>query len=90
MNDSSLAQRALSSEEKIDAAVRAARQEMTPEHVAVLRGLGEGVRLHQAFALWRMAREALCRQAMERGLGYEEAMQEAARRMLSMGDDPAA
>jgi hypothetical protein len=80
---------ALTSEEKIDAAVRVARQELTPEHVAVLRGLGEGVRLHQAFALWRMARDAMCRQAMERGLGFEEAMREAAQRMLSMSDDSA-
>jgi hypothetical protein len=80
----------LSSEEKIDAAYQVARQELSPEHIAVLRGLGEGVRLHQAFGLWRMAREALCRQAMERGLGYEEAMREAAQRMLSMSHDSAA
>ena len=64
----------LSSEAKIDDAIRVARQELTPEHVAVLRGLGEGVRLHQAFGPWRMAREALSRQAMERGLSYEDAV----------------
>jgi hypothetical protein len=79
----------LSSTAKIDAAYQVARQEMTPEHVAVLRQLGEGVRLQQAFGLWRMAREALYRQAIGRGLSPEDSWQEAAQRMLELGNDPA-
>ena len=75
----------LSSQEKIDAAYQVVRQELTPEYLEVLRNLDEGVRLNQAFALWRMARSALCRQAMERGLDYEDAMREAAQGMLRMG-----
>ncbi len=79
-----LAWQDLNSEEKMLAAYQAARQELTPEYVAVLRQLGEGVRLRQAFELWRMARQALYRQGLERGLSPEDAMRDAARRMLEL------
>lgn len=74
----------LTSREKIDAASKAVRQELTPEYISVLRQLREGVRAHQAFELWRMARAALYRQGLERGLSPEDAMRDAARRMLEL------
>jgi hypothetical protein len=69
-------------------AVAAARAEMSPEYVAVLRSLPPGVRTAQAFSLWRSARDALFRQGIRRGLTEAEANVDAARRMLASGDDP--
>lgn len=66
------------------------RSELAPDYVAVLRALPPGVRVGQAFALWRMARDALERQALRRGLSAEEAAAEGARRLLALHDDPAA
>lgn len=80
----------LTSEEKIDAAYRAATEDMSPDYVAVLRQLAPGVRLHQAFCLWRMARDALYRQELRKGLPPDEAMRAAARRMLQIDHDSTA
>jgi hypothetical protein len=77
----------LSSEAKIDNAYRAATEDMTPTYVAVLRNLAPGMRAEQAFGLWRMARDALYRQEIAKGLAHEAAMRSAARRMLRMADD---
>lgn len=80
----------LSSEQKIDAAYQAAVADMSPEYVAVLRQLQPGMRVEQAFGLWRMARNALYRQELAKGLAPEEAMRGAARRMLHMDHDSTA
>ena len=66
---------------------RDARTELSPAYIAVLRGLPEGARVAQAFALWRVARDALVRQGVRRGLAPDEARAEAARRMLALQDD---
>lgn len=80
----------LSSEEKIDAAYRAATEDMSPAYIAVLRQLQPGMRIHQAFGLWRMARDALYRQELEKGSAPDEAMRAAARRMLQIDHDSTA
>lgn len=80
----------LSSEEKIDAAYRAATEDLSPAYVAVLRQLQPGMRMHQAFGLWRMARDALYRQELAKGLAPDEAMRAAARRMLQIDHDSTA
>ena len=77
----------LSSEEKLDAAYRAATEDMSPAYVAVLRQLQPGVRAHQAFCLWRMARDALRRQELGKGLAPDEAMRRAAERLLQIDHD---
>ena len=80
----------LSSEEKLDAAYRAATEDMSPAYIGVLRQLQPGVRVHQAFCLWRMARDALYRQELHKGLAPDEAMRTAARRMLQIDHDSTA
>lgn len=65
-----------------------ARAELSAEYRQVLRSLPPGVRLQQAFALWRHARGALVRQGLRRGLTPDQARQDAARRMLVLHDDP--
>ncbi len=80
----------LSSEEKIDATYRAASEGMTPEYIAVLRQLRPGMRVEQSFGLWRMARDALYRQEIAKGLAPDEAMRAAARRMLEIDHDSTA
>ncbi len=68
-------------------AVRAARFERDPKYVEILRKLRPGVRVDQAFELWRMAREALYMQGIRKGLSPEEAMRQAARRLLEAKND---
>jgi hypothetical protein len=80
----------LSSEDKLRMAYRAATEDMSPAYVAVLRQLPPGVRLQQAFGLWRMARDALVRQELNRGKSQDEAMIAAAQRLLRIDDDPTA
>ncbi len=80
----------LSSAEKPAAVSRAASQDLTPAYVDILRQLPEGMRLHQAFSLWRMAKDALYRQELARGLSPEAAMQAAAQRMLQIRHDSTA
>lgn len=67
-----------------------ARAELPPAHVAVLRRLPPGARTRQGFALWRMARDALVRQGLRRGLTLAQARSGAAQRLLAQDDDPAA
>lgn len=79
----------MSSEQRIQAAMCVASENLTPEYVATLRDLPSGVRLRQAFALWRMAREAMLRQELAKGRSPEEAQRIAARRMLELAVDEA-
>jgi hypothetical protein len=74
----------LGSEEKIEAAYRAATADMPPAYVEVLHQLEPGMRASQAFCLWRMARQALYRQEIRKGLAPDEAMSQAARRLLQI------
>jgi hypothetical protein len=67
-----------------------ARAEMPPAFVAVLRALPPGARVGQAFALWRMARDALVRQGLRRGMTIDQARAAAAQRLLAQHDDPSA
>jgi hypothetical protein len=77
----------LTLEDRIRLGVRAAKLEMDPRHLEILRRLSPGTRLRQAFALWRMARGALYSQGVRRGLTPEAAMREAARRLLADHND---
>jgi len=72
----------LTLEDRVRMGVRAAKLEMEPQWVEILRQLPPGVKLYQAFALWRMARDMLYSQGIRRGLSPEEAMRDAARRLL--------
>lgn len=80
----------LSSEEKLRVAHGAAVEGMSPDYVRVLRRLAPGVRIGQAFGLWRMARDALVRKELRKGLPPEQAWRVAAERMLQMEPDEAA
>ncbi len=80
----------LSSEAKLDAAYLAATQDMSAAYVAVLRQLAPGVRVHQGFCLWRMARDALIRQELRRGRALDDARCVAAERMLQIDHDSTA
>ncbi len=73
----------LSSEERIRRAVRAAKQEMTPAYIEVLRNLSPAIKLANANSLFVMARDALYQQEIRRGCLPEEAMRLAAQRLLS-------
>jgi len=73
----------LSSEERIRRAVRAAKQEMTPAYIEVLRNLSPAVKLANANSLFVMARDALYQQEIRQGSSPEEAMRIAAQRLLS-------
>ncbi len=80
----------LSSEEKLDAAYSAATEDMSPAYLAVLRQLRPGVGVQQAFCLWRMARDALYRQELGKGLAPDDAMRRAAQRLLQIDHDSTA
>lgn len=73
----------LTLEERARMAVRAAKMEMEPEYVEILRKVPPAVKVRQAFEMWRMARNALYGQGIRRGLSPDEAMCEAARRLLA-------
>ena len=73
----------LTLEDRVRLAVRAAKMEMEPKYVEILRQIPPGVKVRQAFALWRTARDALYGQGIRRGLSPEDAMREAARRLLA-------
>ncbi len=72
----------LTLEDRVRLAVRAAKMEMEPKYVEILRQIPPGVKVRQAFEMWDMARDALYQQGLRRGLSPEEAMQDAARRLL--------
>jgi hypothetical protein len=74
--------------DRLERIAAAARAELPVEYVAVLRSLPPGMRVRQAFALWRMARDALVRQGLRSGLTIDEATAAAARRLLAQHDDP--
>lgn len=78
-----LNQASLTSEERIRRAVRAAKQEMTPAYLEVLRNLPPAMKLANANSLFVMARDALYQQEIRRGCSPEEAMRIAAQRLLS-------
>ncbi len=73
----------LSSEERIRRAVRAAKQEMSPAYLEVMRNLSPAIKLANANSLFVMARDALYQQEIRRGCSPEEAMRIAAQRLLS-------
>ena len=74
----------LTSEERIRRAVRAAKQEMTPAYLEVLRNLAPAVKLANANSLFIMAHDALYQQEIRRGCSPEEALRIAAQRMLEL------
>jgi hypothetical protein len=71
-------------EEKLRTAYRAATEDMSVAYVKILRSLPPGVRIGQAFGLWRVAMAALVRQELRKGLAPDEARRAAARRMLQV------
>lgn len=73
----------LSSEERIRRAVRAAKLEMSPAYINILRKIPPEVKLANANSLFIMARDALYHQAIRHGHPPAEAMRIAAQRMLS-------
>jgi hypothetical protein len=73
----------LTLEDRARMAVRAAKLEMEPKYVEILRKIPPGVKVREAFKMWRMARNALYSQGIRRGLSPEEAMREAAQRLLA-------
>lgn len=73
----------LSSEERIRRAVRAAKQEMSPAYLEIMRNLSPAIKLANANSLFVMARDALYQQEIRRGCSPEEAMRIAAQRLLS-------
>ena len=75
------------SEERIRRAVRAAKQEMSPAYLEVLRSMSPAVKLANANSLFVMARDALYQQEIRRGCSPEEAMRIAAQRMLNRPTD---
>ena len=74
----------LSSEERIRRAVRAAKQEMSPAYLVVLRNISPAAKLASAYSLFVMARDALYQQEIRRGCSPEEAMRVAAKRMSEL------
>ena len=74
----------LSSEERIRRAVRAAKLEMSPDYVEMIRDISPAVKLANANSLFVMARDALYQQEIRRGCSPEEAMRVAAKRMLEL------
>jgi len=77
----------LTSEERIRRAVRAAKQEMSPAYLEVLRNMSPALKLANANSLFVMARDALYQQAIRRGCSPKEAMRIAAQRMLNRPTD---
>jgi hypothetical protein len=73
----------LSSEERIRRAVRAAKAEMVPAHVDMLRKISPAVKLANANSLFLMARDALYYQELGHGHSPEEARRIAAQRLLA-------
>ena len=49
----------LTLEDRARMAVRAAKLEMEPKYVEILRKIPPGVKVREAFKMWRMARNAL-------------------------------
>ena len=72
----------LTLEDRVRMGVRAANMEVEPKYIEILRAIPPGVKISQAFAMWDIARQALCAQGIRRGLSPEEAMPDAARRLL--------
>jgi hypothetical protein len=77
----------LTLEDRIRLAVRAAKLEIEPRYVEILRQLPPGLKVSQAFELWDWARDTLYGQGLQRGLSPEEAMRDAARRLLATKND---
>ena len=77
----------LTSEERIRRAVRAAKQEMSPAYLEVLRNMSPALKLANANSLFVMARDALYQQEIRREGSPEEAMRIAAQRMLNRPTD---
>ena len=77
----------LTLEDRVRMGVRAAKLEMVPAHTEILRKIPPGVKVTQAFAMWNWARDMLCAQGIRRGLSPEEAMRDAARRLLETKND---
>ena len=73
----------LTLEDRVRMAVRAVKMEMEPKYIEILRQISPAVKVRQAFELWRRARNALYSQGIRRGLSPEEAMREAAQRLLA-------
>lgn len=73
----------LTSEERIRRAVRAAKLEMSPAYIDILRKVPPEVKLANANSLFVMARDALYHQEIRHGHSPEEAMRIAAQRLLS-------
>ena len=73
----------LSSEERIRRAVRAAKLEMSPAYLDILRQVPPAVKLANANSLFVMARDALYHQELRRGHSAADAMRIAAQRMLN-------
>ena len=73
----------LSSEERIRRAVRAAKAEMVPAHLEMLRKISPAVKLANANGLFLMARDALYYQELRRGRSPDEARRIAAQRLLN-------
>jgi hypothetical protein len=73
----------LTSEERIRRAVRAAKLEMSPAYIDILRKIPPEAKLANANSLFIMARDALYYQEIKHGHSSTEAMQIAAQRMLS-------
>jgi len=73
----------LTSEEKIRRAVRAAKLEMVPAYVEILKKIPPEIKLANAYSLFAIARDALYQQEIRRGHSPEEARRIAAQRMLN-------
>jgi hypothetical protein len=77
----------LTLEDRVRMGVRAAKLEIEPKYVEILRQMPPGLKVSQAFELWDWAREALYGQGLQHGLSPEEAMRDAARRLLATKND---
>jgi hypothetical protein len=73
---------ALSIRQKLDGAVREANQTMSPVWIAALRKLTPAQKLARSNQMFLDARDALIRQGLRQGLSHEEALREAAHRLL--------
>ncbi len=76
----------LSSEERVRRAVRAAKAELVPAYIDVLKRISPAVKLANANRLFIMARDALYYQELRRGRSPEEARRIAAQRLLNSHD----
>lgn len=73
----------LSSEERIRRTVRAAKAEMIPAYVEMLKKISPAVKLANANDLFILARDALYYQELRRGRSPEQARRIAAQRLLN-------